>query len=35
VLHDQKVTANEAEILRALAYSFDIPLPPFIETWSD
>ena len=35
VLHDQKVAANEAEILRALAYSFDIPLPPFIETWSD
>jgi Zn-dependent protease with chaperone function len=35
VLHDQKVTANEAEILRALAYSFDIPLPPFIETRVD
>jgi Zn-dependent protease with chaperone function len=35
VLHDQKVTANETELLRAVAYSFDIPLPPFIETWSD
>jgi hypothetical protein len=35
VLHDQKVTAKEAELLRAVAYSFDIPLPPFIETWSD
>ena len=33
VLHDQKVTANETELLRAVAYSFDIPLPPFIETW--
>ena len=32
VLHDQKVTAKEAELLRAVAYSFDIPLPPFIET---
>ena len=32
VLHDQKVTAKETELLRAVAYSFDIPLPPFIET---
>ena len=32
VLHDKKVTANEAELLRAVAYSFDIPLPPFLET---
>jgi Zn-dependent protease with chaperone function len=35
VLHDQKVTVNEIELLRAVAYSFDIPLPPFIETWVD
>ena len=35
VLHDQKVTAKEAELLRAVAYSFDIPLPPFIETRVD
>lgn len=32
VLYDQKVTAKEAELLRAVAYSFDIPLPPFIES---
>jgi len=31
VLHDQKVTAQEAEILRAVAFAFDIPLPPFLE----
>jgi Zn-dependent protease with chaperone function len=35
VLHDQKVTASETELLRAVAYSFDIPLPPFIEAWGD
>ncbi|MGD8880900.1 MAG: M48 family metallopeptidase [Desulfobacterales bacterium] len=35
VMHDQTVTANEAELLRAVAYSFDIPLPPFIETWGN
>jgi Zn-dependent protease with chaperone function len=34
VLYDQKITAKEAELLRAVAYSFDIPLPPFIETWA-
>jgi hypothetical protein len=35
VLHDKKVTANEAELLRAVAYSFDVPLPPFIESRGD
>ena len=34
VLHDQKVTVEEAELLRAVAYALDIPLPPFLETFS-
>jgi Zn-dependent protease with chaperone function len=32
VLHDKKVTVEEAELLRAVAYALDIPLPPFLET---
>ncbi len=35
VLHDKKVTVEEAELLRAVAYAIDIPLPPFLETVSD
>jgi Zn-dependent protease with chaperone function len=35
VLHDKKVTVEEAELLRAVAYALDIPLPPFLETVSD
>ena len=31
VLHDKKVTVEEAELLRAVAYALDIPLPPFFE----
>jgi Zn-dependent protease with chaperone function len=33
VLHDQKVTVEEAELLRAVAYALDIPLPPFLESF--
>jgi hypothetical protein len=33
VLHDQKVTIEEAELLRAVAYALDIPLPPFLESF--
>lgn len=32
VLHDKKVTIHEAELLRAIAYSMDIPLPPFVDS---
>ena len=35
VLHDKKVTVEEAELLRAVAYAIDIPLPPFLETVAD
>jgi Zn-dependent protease with chaperone function len=35
VLHDKKVAVEEAELLRAVAYAFDIPLPPFLETVAD
>ena len=31
VLHDEKVTLEEAELVRAVAYALDIPLPPFLE----
>ena len=31
VLYDGKVTVKEAELLRAIAYSMDIPLPPFLN----
>jgi hypothetical protein len=33
VLHDKKVTVEEAELLRAVAYALDIPLPPFLEAF--
>ena len=35
VLHDKKVTVKEAELLRAVAYALDIPLPPFLEAFGD
>jgi Zn-dependent protease with chaperone function len=35
VLHDRKVTVEEAELLRAVAYALDIPLPPFLEIFGD
>jgi hypothetical protein len=35
VLHDKHVTVEEAELVRAVAYALDIPLPPFIETYAD
>jgi hypothetical protein len=35
VLHDEHVTVEEAELVRAVAYALDIPLPPFIETYTD
>ena len=30
-LHDERVTLEEAELLRAVAYALDIPLPPFLD----
>ena len=30
VLHDEHVTPEEAELVRAVAYALDIPLPPFL-----
>jgi Zn-dependent protease with chaperone function len=33
VLHDKKVTVEEAELLRAVAFALDIPLPPFLEAF--
>ncbi|MEJ2223489.1 MAG: hypothetical protein P8X80_22160, partial [Desulfobacterales bacterium] len=35
VLHDKKVTVEEAELLRAVAFALDIPLPPFLEAFED
>ena len=35
VLHDRKVTVEEAELLRTVAYALDIPLPPFIAAYTD
>jgi Zn-dependent protease with chaperone function len=35
VLHDEHVTLEEAELLRAVAYALEVPLPPFLETWRD
>ena len=32
VLHDEKVTVQEAELLRAVAVALDCPLPPFLPT---
>ncbi len=34
VLYDKKVSVEEAELLRAVAYALDIPLPPFLEAFS-
>ncbi len=31
VLHDEHVTVEEAELVRAIAYAVNIPLPPFLE----
>ncbi len=31
VLFDKKVSISEAELLRAIAYAMDIPIPPFIS----
>jgi hypothetical protein len=31
VLHDRSVTLDEAELLRAVAHNFDIPLPPLAD----
>jgi hypothetical protein len=31
VLHDERVTLDEAELVRAVAYALDIPLPPFLD----
>ena len=30
VLFDEKVSMSEAELLRAIAYTMDIPVPPFL-----
>ena len=35
VLHDGRVTIEEAELVRAVAYALDIPLPPFLEAVPD
>lgn len=35
VLHDKKVSVEEAELLRAVAYALDIPLPPFLEAFEE
>jgi hypothetical protein len=35
VLHDEHVTLEEAELVRAVAYALDIPLPPFLDSFSD
>ena len=35
VLHDEKVTLEETELVRAVAYTLDIPLPPLLEKFSD
>ena len=35
VLHDERVTIEEAELVRAVAYALDIPLPPFLDPFSD
>jgi hypothetical protein len=35
VLHDEHVTLEEAELVRAVAYALEVPLPPFLETWRD
>ena len=35
VLHDLHVTLQEAELVRAVAYALEVPLPPFLETWRE
>jgi len=35
VLFDGRVSVNEAELLRAIAYAVDIPVPPFITKAAD
>jgi Zn-dependent protease with chaperone function len=35
VLHDEQVTLQEAELVRAVAYALDIPLPPFLKAFDD
>ena len=35
VLHDEHVTLEEAELVRAVAYALDIPLPPFLDIFND
>ena len=35
VLYDKQVTLKEAELLRAVAYALDIPLPPFLKVFDD
>ncbi len=34
VLHDERVTPEEAELVRAVAYALDIPLPPFLDSFN-
>ncbi len=34
VLHDERVTIEEAELVRAVAYALDIPLPPFLHPFN-
>ncbi len=34
VLHDERVTIEEAELVRAVAYALDIPLPPFLDPFN-
>ena len=34
VLHDEHVTPEEAELVRAVAYALDIPLPPFLDDFN-
>jgi hypothetical protein len=34
VLHDEHVTPEEAELVRAVAYALDIPLPPFLAPFT-
>jgi hypothetical protein len=32
VLHDENITVEEAELVRAVAFALDVPLPPFIAS---
>ena len=31
VMHDRELTVEEAELLRAVAFALDLPLPPFVQ----